>query len=264
MATNLPCNENPNPESEECLATVLVVDDEANIVTLLETWLETIGCQVLSAGDGETGLAKAIELKPDLILLDGMMPKMSGFEACRALKSHPETSEIPVIFLTVQGEVQDVVKGLEAGAHGYMTKPFKPQELLARVRSTLKLKQMQDRLKSHTSNLRTHWNWVHGAIAELPVGLMVFHQETNEIVFTNQAWRDSLGLDPETGDAGLLAHELYTFWDGESERAEVLGSELEIKERLSLQIGDAIHGPFQVKVRSFEKDGVKGRQVLLL
>lgn len=155
-------------------ATVLVVDDEPNIVTLLETWLETIGCKVVSAGDGEKGVEKAKEVLPDLILMDGMMPRMSGFDACRVLKANESTRDIPLIFLTVQGEVQDVVKGLELGAHGYMTKPFKPQELLARVRSTLKIKQIQDRLKQHTQTLRKRWDWIHGAVEQLPLGLMVF------------------------------------------------------------------------------------------
>lgn len=264
MSHNLPGNDNQNTDTSHFLATVLVVDDEANIVTLLETWLETIGCRVISASDGEEGVVKAMELKPDLILLDGMMPKMSGFDACSKLKSHPETCEIPVIFLTVQGEVQDVVKGLEAGAHGYMTKPFKPQELLARVRSTLKLKQIQDRLKSHTTNLRTHWNWVHGAISELPVGLMVFHQTSTEIVFTNTSWRTTLGLDLETGDAGLIAREIYSFLEGDQEHTGVFNSDLEIDQTLSLRIKGVDHGSFHLRVRSFEKDGLKGRQILLL
>ena len=167
--------DNTDSEDEDMVrATVLVVDDEANIVTLLQTWLETIGCEVQSANDGETGFEKAREINPDLILMDGMMPKMSGFDACRRLKEDEATRDIPVIFLTVQGEVKDVVKGLELGAHGYMTKPFKPQELLARVRSTLKIKQIQDRLKVHTQKLRQQWNWMHGVVESLPMGLLVF------------------------------------------------------------------------------------------
>jgi CheY-like chemotaxis protein len=247
------------PELE---ATVLVVDDEPNIVTLLETWLETIGCKVVSASDGEKGLEKAREVLPDLILMDGMMPRMSGFDACRLLKSQEATRDIPLIFLTVQGEVQDVVKGLELGAHGYMTKPFKPQELLARVRSTLKIKQIQDRLKQHTQTLRRRWDWIHGAVEQLPLGIMVFESENGELLFCNERWNERLGclLGGESG----LAQELFKFLQDQEERPDVLFSTVEIAGSYEILFKGVSKGEFELRARSFEKNGKQGRQIILL
>ena len=240
-------------------ATVLVVDDEPNIVTLLETWLETIGCRVVSAGDGEKGVEKARELLPDLILMDGMMPKMSGFDACKLLKSQDETKDIPLIFLTVQGEVQDVVKGLELGAHGYMTKPFKPQELLARVRSTLKIKQIQDRLRTHTQTLRKRWDWIHGALDQLPVGLMVFDAESKEPLFSNQRWNERVG---DLGEGPVSA--LVEFLQEGTVVAELLESSDEVEGLFEVRLRGRSQGEFQLRASTFKKNGKTGRQVLLL
>lgn len=242
-------------------ATVLVVDDEPNIVTLLETWLETIGCRVVSASDGEKGVEVAKEVLPDLILMDGMMPRMSGFEACRILKSTDSTRDIPLIFLTVQGEVQDVVKGLELGAHGYMTKPFKPQELLARVRSTLKIKLIQDRLKSHTQNLRKRWDWIHGAVESLPLGLMVFDVESGELLFCNERWQQMLAWSEQRTQGAV--HELLEFRQGDAPFVEVLDSADEVTGRYEVWVSGAARGHFEVRAKTFERNGKVGRQVLL-
>lgn len=239
-------------------ATVLVVDDEPNIVTLLETWLETIGCRVVSAGDGERGVEKAKEILPDLILMDGMMPRMSGFDACKMLKSLDATKDIPLIFLTVQGEVQDVVKGLELGAHGYMTKPFKPQELLARVRSTLKIKQIQDRLRSHTQTLRKRWDWIHGALDQLPAGLMVFDSETKEVLFSNERWNRRVG---ELGEGPVTV--LAEFFRDGTLAAEVLESNGEVEGCFEIRLRGQSKGEFNLRATSFQKSGKTGRQVLL-
>lgn len=240
-------------------ATVLVVDDEPNIVTLLENWLETIGCKVVSANDGEKGVEKAREVLPDLILMDGMMPRMSGFDACKLLKSDEKTRDIPLIFLTVQGEVQDVVKGLELGAHGYMTKPFKPQELLARVRSTLKIKQIQDRLKQHTQTLRKRWDWIHGAVEQLPLGLMVFDSENGELLFCNRRWNELLSCDFGAGSGA--AAQLFEFRGN----GEVLGTApAEVSGRFEVLVQGMSRGSFELRASSFEKNGKIGRQVLLL
>lgn len=236
--------------------TVLIVDDEPNIVTLLETWLETIGCRVVSAGDGRQGVDKAKEVCPDLILMDGMMPRLSGFDACRELKGDILTRDIPVIFLTVQGEVQDVVKGLELGAHGYMTKPFKPQELLARVRSTLKIKKIQDRLRLHTQSLRTRWDWISGALEQLPVGLLVFDTESGELLFCNDRWRELLGArQPDASSFQFLK---------EGKSCGPLGTMDDLDGVYEVLVSGKSLGELQLRVGSFQKNGRHGRLLALL
>lgn len=255
--------DNPHESHEEFVdATVLVVDDEANIVTLLQTWLETIGCRVESASDGEAGVRKAKEVSPDLILLDGMMPRMSGFDACLALKEDASTRDIPVIFLTVQGEVKDVVKGLELGAHGYMTKPFKPQELLARVRSTLKIKQIQDRLKSHTQKLRQQWNWMQGVVESLPVGLLVFDPSSRDVIFVNERLMEYLGGSDEYAESGQLAARL-TFTKLDREATEIWDVDNTLDDNFTLHYQNKAKGEYRVRAQTFEKNGKAGRQLLI-
>ena len=116
--------------------TVLIVEDEKNIVDIIRFNLQRTGYNTLEAYDGEAGLAMAREKKPDLILLDVMMPKMMGFDVCRALRA--EGDNVPVIILTAREEEEDKILGLEIGADDYITKPFNPIEVLARVKSQLR------------------------------------------------------------------------------------------------------------------------------
>lgn len=116
--------------------TVLIVEDEKNIVDIIRFNLQRTGYDTLEAYDGEAGLAMAREKKPDLILLDVMMPKMMGFDVCRALRA--EGDNVPVIILTAREEEEDKILGLEIGADDYITKPFSVGELLARIRTTLR------------------------------------------------------------------------------------------------------------------------------
>lgn len=118
---------------------ILVIDDLPENVFLLQDRLEHEGYEVLTAYDGKAGINKAITDLPDLILLDVIMPDMSGFEVCRALSGYPATSKIPVILVTAKAGADDTREGLEAGAFDYIKKPFDKVELLARVRSALKL-----------------------------------------------------------------------------------------------------------------------------
>lgn len=116
--------------------TVLIVEDEKNIVDIIRFNLQRTGYDTLEAYDGEAGLAMAREKKPDLILLDVMMPKMMGFDVCRALRE--EGDNVPVIILTAREEEEDKILGLEIGADDYITKPFSMRELLARVKAVLR------------------------------------------------------------------------------------------------------------------------------
>lgn len=115
---------------------VLIVEDEKNIVDIIRFNLDREGYEVLEEYDGESGLARARAEKPDLILLDVMMPKMMGFDVCRALRG--EGDNVPIIILTAREEEEDKVLGLEIGADDYITKPFSMRELIARVRANIR------------------------------------------------------------------------------------------------------------------------------
>lgn len=118
--------------------TILVIEDEPDIVELIQYWLEREGYLVMTASDGETGLAEALERKPDLIVLDLMMPGIDGLEVCRRLRESEATAATPILMLTARSEEADIVVGLELGADDYMTKPFSPRQLVARVRAHLR------------------------------------------------------------------------------------------------------------------------------
>lgn len=118
------------------MATILVVDDERNIVDLAAMYLTKDGYQVIRAGDGEEALTKIQQERPDLIVLDIMLPKLDGWEVCRRLRG--EGDNTPVIMLTARDEDVDKIVGLEMGADDYMTKPFNPRELVARVKTVLR------------------------------------------------------------------------------------------------------------------------------
>ena len=117
---------------------VLIVEDEPPLVELLSYNLEKAGFQIHIARDGEEALLAVEERKPDLILLDWMLPYVSGIEICRRIRRNPETRKVPIIILTARGEENDRIRGLEAGADDYVVKPFSPSELVARVRAVLR------------------------------------------------------------------------------------------------------------------------------
>jgi DNA-binding response OmpR family regulator len=114
---------------------ILVVDDEKKIVEIVKAYLERDGYQVLAAYDGKAALEIARQHRPDLLILDLMLPEISGLDVCRALRKE---SDIPIIMLTAKDEVTDKIIGLEMGADDYVTKPFDPKELLSRVRAILR------------------------------------------------------------------------------------------------------------------------------
>ena len=118
--------------------TILVVEDEEDIRELLRYNLAKEGYQVACAASGEEAVKAATAAPPDLVLLDLMLPGMDGLEVCRPLKGEPRTRSIPIIMLTAKGEEADIVTGLELGADDYVTKPFSPRVLLARIRTALR------------------------------------------------------------------------------------------------------------------------------
>ena len=117
---------------------VLIVEDEAPLVTMLRYNLEREGFQVCEAADGEEALVQIAERRPDLVLLDWMLPLVSGIEVCRRIRRASETRSMPVVILTARGEEADRVRGLDSGADDYVVKPFSPSELVARLRAVMR------------------------------------------------------------------------------------------------------------------------------
>lgn len=118
--------------------TVLVIEDEADVVDLLRYNLNRAGFTVLIANDGAEGLEEARKNRPDVIILDLMMPRLNGYEVCKALKKDPETETLPILMLTAKSEPNERISGLELGADDYLTKPFSPRELVLRVQALLR------------------------------------------------------------------------------------------------------------------------------
>ena len=118
--------------------TVLVVEDEDALATLLQYNLEKEGYRVIQAGDGEEALILVQEELPDLVVLDWMLPKVSGIEVCRRLRQRPESRNLPILMLTARGEESDRVRGLDTGADDYVVKPFAMSELTARIRAVMR------------------------------------------------------------------------------------------------------------------------------
>jgi CheY-like chemotaxis protein len=116
---------------------ILVVDDEPDIVAMITSRLEPLGYDIVSANDGKDALEKARTAKPDLVILDLMLPKLNGYEVCHALGSDPQHRDTPVVMLTASGQVDDIKKGMECGAVAYITKPFKPEVLLGVIQGLL-------------------------------------------------------------------------------------------------------------------------------
>jgi|SRR4051812_33003807 DNA-binding response OmpR family regulator len=118
-------------------ATVLVVDDDPVILKLLEVNFEMEGFEVVRAADGAEGLERARAVLPDIVILDVMMPRMTGYEVAKALREDEDTAHIPIIFVTARAQSQDVERGMELGVDDYVTKPFDPLDLIARVNTLL-------------------------------------------------------------------------------------------------------------------------------
>jgi len=127
---------------------ILVVDDEIYIVHILDFSLGMEGYEVVTALDGEQALEKARAEKPDLIVLDIMMPKLDGYETCKRLKADPETKDVPVILLSAKGRNVDQKVGFEVGADDYITKPFSPRKLVERINAILGHGTSQQRMQA--------------------------------------------------------------------------------------------------------------------
>ena len=134
---------------------ILIVDDNPANVEIFQMRLAANNYEIITASDGEAGLAMARDRLPDLILLDIMMPKMDGIEVCRHLRADPSLPFIPIIMVTAKADSKDVVKGLEAGADEYLTKPVDHAALVARVKSMLRIKSLHDTVIEQSDQLQT-------------------------------------------------------------------------------------------------------------
>jgi class 3 adenylate cyclase/CheY-like chemotaxis protein len=138
-------------------ARILVVDDTPANVRLLEQVLLLAGYEVVTAASGEEGLAKVVSARPDLVLLDVVMPEMSGYEVCRALRADPATALLPVVMVTALDPETERIKGIEAGADDFLSKPINQPELLARVKSLLRIRALHRKVEDQAAQL-AEWN----------------------------------------------------------------------------------------------------------
>lgn len=171
---------------------ILIVDDQLSAREVLRGLLQGQGYHLAFAKSGPEALAKAQELVPDLILLDVMMPEMTGFEVCQALRAHFVLAEVPIIMITALEDTDSRVKGIEAGADDFITKPFNAVELLARIRTTTRLNRYRRLLSARTS-----FEWV---VKQADDGYLLVTR-SDEILFANAQARLYLGLPPEESNS---------------------------------------------------------------
>lgn len=195
---------------------ILIVEDEAPLVTLLRYNLEKQGFRVEDAGDGSEALTRITEAAPDLLLLDWMLPTMSGVELCRQLRRRPATRALPIIMLTARAEEQDAVRGLDTGADDYITKPFSVEALIARIRALLRRSgsmPQKNRLSFHDISLDPSSHRVLRNGRSLHLGptefrLLEFFLRHPKRVFSredvlNAVWGRDIHVEPRTVDVHI-------------------------------------------------------------
>jgi two-component system alkaline phosphatase synthesis response regulator PhoP len=152
---------------------ILIVEDEKDIIKMLEYNLKKEGFKVIDARDGEDALDLAVREYPDLILLDLMLPGIDGLDVCKTLKKESKTSSIPIIMLTAKSQESDKVVGLELGADDYITKPFSPRELIARIKAVLRRATEKEKLPEvfQSGDLRIDFSKISVSVKDKPVEL---------------------------------------------------------------------------------------------
>lgn len=141
---------------------VHIIEDEEDIIELLTYNLNNEGFEVTSSTSGQQGLTRILDIKPDVLLLDLMLPEIGGIEICRVAKSAPQTQNLPIIMITAKGSEEDIVKGLEAGADDYIVKPFSPKVVIARINALLRrIKNLEKTEASSDDLLKAHELTIH-------------------------------------------------------------------------------------------------------
>ena len=133
-------------EDQKSPPKIVIADDNPQNVELMEAYLADVDCDLRTARDGEETLRVVEEFKPDLLLLDVMMPRLSGFEVCRKIRSNPETSDLLILMVTALNEASDFERGVQAGTDDFLTKPVNKVELLCRIRSLLRVRHLKNQL----------------------------------------------------------------------------------------------------------------------
>lgn len=187
---------------------ILVVDDVPVNIKLQRTYLSAVGYEVVDAKDGEEALEMVESEMPDLILLDVMMPRMNGFQVCQKLKNGDATRFIPIIMVTALNELEDKIKGIEAGADDFICKPFNKLELLARVKSLLRIKHLHDQLEEKVRELETaHEKLRQLAITDGLTGLYNFRYFKDHLAQElNRARRHKLNVSVAILDIDYFKH----------------------------------------------------------
>ena len=199
----------PAPVPPEHKPRVLAVDDQRDALRLLQIRLQNAGFDCFTCADGPSALQFLEKELVDIVFLDVMMPTMDGYEVCRRIKANERTKDIVVLFLTARYEIQDKIKGLEVGGHDYLTKPVEQAELLARTRSAIRVKNLQDQLKEqiklqktinqlHQEMLGEHWQKTLGQLAA-----SLAHEINNPLAAalgSVQLLTMDEGLDPNTAN----------------------------------------------------------------
>jgi PAS domain S-box-containing protein len=177
---------------------ILIVDDEPNNLDVLRNCLNEAGFKVPVVESGETALKLVDHIKPDLILLDVMMPGMDGFETCRRLKQNEVTKETPIIFITAKTESVDKIKGFEVGAVDYITKPFQTVEVIARVNKHLTIRNLQKQLEAKNAQLQESEAKYRRLIENMPKEFIIYSHNTKGVFsFLSNSIQDVLGYTPE-------------------------------------------------------------------
>lgn len=220
-----------NTEISNRKPVVLAVDDQLDSLRLLQLRLKAAGMDCVPFQDAMAALDYLKNTLPDLIILDVMMPEIDGFELCRRLKQDERTCDIPVLFLTAKNESADKVEGLDAGGHDYLSKPVEQQELLARTRAALRVKQLNDKLKEQL-NWQRHVNQLHSEML-------------------GDHWQKTLGIL-----AGSLAHEINNPLAAALGNIQLLASEPGVNE--------STHQKLQIVDQSLQRAAKKLRSLLLI